>query len=64
MAQIGCYVFAESCKLTPVDRIFTRIGAQDNIFEKQSTFMVELLETSMILRKVNMKLFYLLNLLI
>eukprot|EP01122_Echinamoeba_exundans_P011099 TRINITY_DN4299_c0_g1_i2.p1 TRINITY_DN4299_c0_g1~~TRINITY_DN4299_c0_g1_i2.p1 ORF type:complete len:1136 (-),score=256.23 TRINITY_DN4299_c0_g1_i2:4242-7649(-) len=46
MAQIGCYVMAESMKLSPVDRIFTRIGASDNIFEGQSTFLVELLETA------------------
>jgi DNA mismatch repair protein MSH6 len=46
MAQIGCYVMADSMKLSPVDRIFTRIGASDNIFEGQSTFLVELLETA------------------
>eukprot|EP01135_Chromosphaera_perkinsii_P005658 Nk52_evm29s356 gene=Nk52_evmTU29s356 len=50
MAQIGCLVPAASCKLTPVDRIFTRIGANDNILAGQSTFMVELSETSNILR--------------
>ncbi|KAI9201827.1 DNA mismatch repair protein msh6 [Polychytrium aggregatum] len=51
MAQIGCYVPAASCKLTPFDRIFTRIGANDNIMAGQSTFMVELSETSKILRE-------------
>ena len=40
MAQLGCYVPAESCTLTPFDRIFTRIGANDNIIAGQSTFMV------------------------
>jgi len=49
MAQLGCYVHASSYKGSVVDRIFTRIGASDNIFEKQSTFMVELQETSTIL---------------
>ncbi len=49
MAQIGCYVPAEECVLTPVDRIFTRIGASDNILAGQSTFFVELSETSNIL---------------
>jgi DNA mismatch repair protein MSH6 len=50
MAQIGCYVPAESLTLSPVDRIFTRIGANDRIMAGQSTFMVELQETSNILR--------------
>ena len=50
LAQIGCYVPAEVCKLTPVDRIFTRIGANDNIVSGQSTFMVELQETASVLR--------------
>ncbi|KAF9968002.1 DNA mismatch repair protein msh6 [Actinomortierella ambigua] len=49
MAQLGCYVPAEKCRLTPMDRIFTRIGANDNILAGQSTFMVELSETSKIL---------------
>ncbi|KAI8616461.1 muts domain V-domain-containing protein [Chytriomyces sp. MP71] len=51
MAQLGCYVPAKSCKLTPFERIFTRIGAHDNILAGQSTFMVELSETSKILRE-------------
>ncbi|KAF9286408.1 DNA mismatch repair protein msh6 [Mortierella alpina] len=49
MAQLGCYVPAEKCRMTPFDRIFTRIGANDNILAGQSTFMVELSETSKIL---------------
>lgn len=49
MAQLGCHVPASKCRLTPVDRIFTRIGASDNILAGQSTFMVELAETSKIL---------------
>ncbi|KAG0378622.1 DNA mismatch repair protein msh6 [Mortierella sp. AD032] len=49
MAQLGCYVPAEKCRLTSFDRIFTRIGANDNILAGQSTFMVELSETSKIL---------------
>ncbi|KAJ8324765.1 DNA mismatch repair protein msh6 [Batrachochytrium dendrobatidis] len=51
MAQLGCYVPAAKCRLTPFDRIFTRIGASDNIMAGQSTFMVELTETSKILRE-------------
>lgn len=49
LAQIGCYVPAEECTLTPVDRIFTRIGAHDNITRGQSTFMVEMEETALLL---------------
>ncbi|XP_072027536.1 DNA mismatch repair protein Msh6-like [Amphiura filiformis] len=50
MAQLGCYVPAEMCKLTPVDRVFTRLGARDNILSGESTFYVELSETSSILQ--------------
>jgi DNA mismatch repair protein MSH6 len=50
LAQIGCCVPARSYRATVVDRIFTRIGAQDNILAHQSTFMCELQETSTILR--------------
>ncbi|KAJ3317692.1 DNA mismatch repair protein msh6 [Blyttiomyces sp. JEL0837] len=55
MAQLGCYVPASSCRLTTFDRIFTRIGANDNILAGQSTFMVELSETSKILREATPK---------
>eukprot|EP00079_Xenopus_tropicalis_P010511 XP_002935421.2 PREDICTED: DNA mismatch repair protein Msh6 [Xenopus tropicalis] len=50
MAQLGCYVPAESCRLTPVDRVFTRLGASDRIMAGESTFFVELSETSSILQ--------------
>jgi DNA mismatch repair protein MutS len=49
MAQMGSYVPAQSTKLGLVDRIFTRIGAQDEIHAGQSTFMVEMVETANIL---------------
>ncbi|TKX27066.1 putative DNA mismatch repair protein msh6 [Elsinoe australis] len=49
LAQIGCHVPCSSATLTPVDRIMSRLGAQDNIFAGQSTFMVELSETKKIL---------------
>ncbi|AEO59871.1 hypothetical protein MYCTH_2308482 [Thermothelomyces thermophilus ATCC 42464] len=49
MAQIGCYVPASSARLTPIDRIMSRLGANDNIFAAQSTFFVELSETKKIL---------------
>ncbi|KXN72910.1 DNA mismatch repair protein Msh6 [Conidiobolus coronatus NRRL 28638] len=51
MAQLGCYVPASSYKSTIFDRIFTRIGANDNILAGQSTFMVELSETAKILKE-------------
>ncbi|XP_043931014.1 DNA mismatch repair protein Msh6 [Protopterus annectens] len=50
MAQLGCFVPAETCKLTPVDRVFTRLGASDRIMSGESTFFVELSETSSILQ--------------
>ncbi|XP_076238982.1 DNA mismatch repair protein Msh6 isoform X2 [Calliopsis andreniformis] len=50
MAQIGSYVPASSCRLTIVDRIFTRLGANDDILAGQSTFLVELSETAAILQ--------------
>ncbi|KAF3040241.1 DNA mismatch repair protein msh6 [Didymella heteroderae] len=49
LAQIGCYLPCKSAKLTPVDRIMSRLGANDNIFAAQSTFFVELAETQKIL---------------
>jgi len=49
MAQIGAYVPAKNAQIGIVDRIFTRIGAQDEIHAGQSTFMVEMIETANIL---------------
>lgn len=50
LAQIGCYVPAAECSLTPIDRIYTRLGASDRILLGQSTFFVELAETAAALR--------------
>ena len=50
MAQIGMYVPAASCRLTPFDRIFTRLGSSDKILAGQSTFFVELSECAAALR--------------
>jgi DNA mismatch repair protein MutS len=49
MAQIGAYVPARSARIGVTDRIFTRVGASDNLVRGQSTFMVEMAETSAIL---------------
>ena len=48
MAQVGCFVPADEARIGWCDKIFTRVGASDNISRGESTFMVEMLETSMI----------------
>src|SRR5690606_18352085 len=49
MAHIGSYIPAENAEIGPVDRIFTRIGASDDLASGRSTFMVEMTETANIL---------------
>lgn len=49
MAQIGSFVPASDCRMRPFDRIFTRVGASDNLVRGQSTFMVEMQESAYIL---------------
>ena len=53
MAQIGCFVPAESARIGVVDKIFTRVGASDNLSLGESTFMVEMTEAANILNNVS-----------
>ncbi|MCQ2072728.1 MAG: DNA mismatch repair protein MutS [Bacteroidaceae bacterium] len=52
LAQMGCYVPADSARIGVVDRIFTRVGASDNISAGESTFMVEMTEAASILNNI------------
>lgn len=53
MAQTGCFVPAESARIGMVDKVFTRVGASDNISLGESTFMVEMTEAANILNNVS-----------
>jgi DNA mismatch repair protein MutS len=61
MAQVGSYVPAESARLPLIDRIFTRIGASDNLARGRSTFMVEMTETAVILNTATPRSFIVLD---
>ncbi len=61
MAQAGSFVPAKSAKIGYFDKIFTRVGASDNISRGESTFMVEMLETSMIMHNLSQRSLVLLD---
>ena len=61
MAQVGSYVPASKAVIGYCDKIFTRVGASDNISRGESTFMVEMLETSMILHNLSSRSLVLLD---
>ncbi len=61
MAQIGSFVPASSARIGWFDKIFTRVGASDNISRGESTFMVEMLETSMIMHNLSARSLVLLD---
>lgn len=61
MAQIGSFVPAASARIGFFDKIFTRVGATDNISRGESTFMVEMLETSMIMHNLSARSLVLLD---
>ena len=50
MAHLGCFVPAKSAKIPLIDRVFTRVGASDNLISDQSTFMVEMIEVATIIQ--------------
>ena len=61
MAQIGSYVPATEAHIGIVDKIFTRVGASDNISQGESTFMVEMLESASILNNISQRSLVLLD---
>lgn len=61
LAQSGCFVPAESARIGVVDKIFTRVGASDNISSGESTFMVEMNETASILNNISSRSLILLD---
>ena len=61
LAQIGSFVPAEKAQIGYFDKIFTRVGATDNISRGESTFMVEMLETSMIMHNLSARSLVLLD---
>lgn len=61
LAQIGCYVPASYAEIGIVDAVFSRVGSADNLYQDQSTFMVEMLETATILRQATPRSFVIMD---
>ena len=61
LAQVGSFVPAEHAEMGIVDQMFSRIGSADNLFEDQSTFMVEMLETASILKHATPRSFVIMD---
>lgn len=61
LAQTGCFVPAEYAEIGVVDKIFSRVGSADNLYEDQSTFMVEMMETSQILTQATERSFVIMD---
>ena len=61
LAQVGSYVPAQYAEIGIVDQIFSRVGAADDLFRDQSTFMVEMLETAAILRQATKRSFVIMD---
>ncbi|KAK6208397.1 ribosomal protein P0 (A0) (L10E) [Pestalotiopsis sp. IQ-011] len=61
LAQTGCFVPAAHAELGVVDAIFSRVGSADNLYNDQSTFMVEMLETAQILRSATARSFVIMD---
>lgn len=61
LAQMGCYVPAIRAEIGIVDKIFSRIGAADDLYRNESTFMVEMLETAAILRNATNRSFVIMD---
>lgn len=61
LAQMGCYVPVQSAKIGVVDKIFSRVGASDNLANDLSTFMIEMIETANILKKATKRSFVIMD---
>ncbi len=61
LAQMGCYVPAKAANIGIIDKVFTRVGASDNISSGESTFMVEMIETASILNNLSARSLVLLD---